>query len=91
MQLESLFAERGIRWITRAHVSKVEAGRAHYETVEGDTREAAFDFAMLLPPFPPQPRQTLIEERLRPGRSGLGRVSRLIRRPRAGLAGTMAG
>lgn len=48
---ESLFAERGIRWITRAHVSKVEAGRAHYETVEGDRREAAFDFAMLLPPF----------------------------------------
>ena len=25
---------RGIRWITRAHVSNVEAGRAHYETVE---------------------------------------------------------
>ena len=42
---ESLFAERGIRWITRAHVRKVEPGRAHYETLDGDTREVAFDFA----------------------------------------------
>jgi sulfide:quinone oxidoreductase len=48
---ESLFAERGIRWITRAHVRKVEAGRAHYETVDGAVREVDFDFAMLLPPF----------------------------------------
>jgi sulfide:quinone oxidoreductase len=48
---ESLFAERGLRWITRAHVSRVEAGRALYETLDGRQREAAFDFAMLLPPF----------------------------------------
>ncbi len=48
---ESLFAERGIRWITRAHVSRVEPGRAHYETVEGEVRDVPFDFAMLLPPF----------------------------------------
>jgi sulfide:quinone oxidoreductase len=48
---ESLFAERGIRWITRAHVTKVEPGRAHYETVDGAVRDIAFDFAMLLPPF----------------------------------------
>ena len=48
---ESLFAERGIRWITRSHVRKVEAGRAHYETVEGAVREIEFDLAMLLPPF----------------------------------------
>ena len=48
---ESLFAERGIRWITRAHVRKVEPGRAHYETLDGQQREFAFDFAMLLPPF----------------------------------------
>ncbi|HET8978613.1 MAG TPA: FAD/NAD(P)-binding oxidoreductase [Solirubrobacteraceae bacterium] len=47
----SLFAERGIDWITRAHVQKVEPGRVLYETLDGDEHEQAFDFAMLLPPF----------------------------------------
>ncbi len=48
---ESLFAERGIHWIKRAHVREVAAGTACYETLEGEQREVAFDFAMLLPPF----------------------------------------
>jgi sulfide:quinone oxidoreductase len=48
---ESLFAERGLRWITRAHVAQVDAGRAHYVTLEGEERTQEFDFAMLLPPF----------------------------------------
>jgi sulfide:quinone oxidoreductase len=48
---ESLFAERGIDWITGAHVRKVEPGRAFYETLAGEEREIGFDFAMLLPPF----------------------------------------
>ncbi len=48
---ESLFAERGIDWITRAHVKKVELGRAYYETLEGEEKEISFDMAMLLPPF----------------------------------------
>ena len=47
----SLFAERGIDWITRAHVSKVEPDRVLYETLDGNEGEQAFDFAMLLPPF----------------------------------------
>jgi sulfide:quinone oxidoreductase len=47
----SLFAERGIEWINRAHVAKVEADRVFYETVDGDEGEQEFDFAMLLPPF----------------------------------------
>ncbi|MBX7120151.1 MAG: NAD(P)/FAD-dependent oxidoreductase [Gemmatimonadaceae bacterium] len=47
----SLFAERGIRWVTRAHTTAVERGRAHYETVDGTQGELPFDFAMLLPPF----------------------------------------
>jgi sulfide:quinone oxidoreductase len=47
----SLFAERGIDWITRAHVSKVESDRVIYETVDGVEGEQEFDFAMLLPPF----------------------------------------
>jgi sulfide:quinone oxidoreductase len=48
---ESLFAERGLRWLTRTHVRQVEAGRAHYATIDGDERKQEFDFAMLLPPF----------------------------------------
>jgi sulfide:quinone oxidoreductase len=48
---ESLFAERGIRWIVRSHVRKVEPGRVFYETLEGEERDLPFDFAMLLPPF----------------------------------------
>ncbi len=47
----SLFAERGIDWITRAHVEKVEQGRVYYETLDGEQAERKFDFAMLLPPF----------------------------------------
>ncbi|HVB38879.1 MAG TPA: FAD/NAD(P)-binding oxidoreductase [Vicinamibacterales bacterium] len=48
---ESLFAERGIRWINRAHVRTLEAGRVHYETLDGGLHDLGFDFAMLLPPF----------------------------------------
>jgi sulfide:quinone oxidoreductase len=48
---ESLFAERDIRWITRAHVRQVAPGLAFYETLDGPEREMPFDFAMLLPPF----------------------------------------
>jgi sulfide:quinone oxidoreductase len=48
---ESLFAERGLSWITRAHVHEVAEGRIDYETLDGDRREERFDFAMLLPPF----------------------------------------
>ncbi len=48
---ESLFAERGIDWITRAHVSKVDKDRVYYETLDGAQRDQEFDFAMLLPPF----------------------------------------
>jgi sulfide:quinone oxidoreductase len=47
----SLFAERGIGWITRAHVQKVEPDRVLYETLDGKEHEQSFDFAMLLPPF----------------------------------------
>jgi sulfide:quinone oxidoreductase len=49
--MESLFVERGIQWITRAHVRQLDAGVAHYETIEGPERDIAFDMAMLLPPF----------------------------------------
>lgn len=48
---ESLFAERQLDWLTRAHVRQVEAGRADVLTLDGEQREVRFDFAMLLPPF----------------------------------------
>lgn len=48
---ESLFAERGIDWITRTHVTAVEPGLARYETLDGGEGEQRFDLAMLLPPF----------------------------------------
>lgn len=47
----SLFAERGIDWVTRAHTRQVDPDRVHYETVDGTVGELPFDFAMLLPPF----------------------------------------
>jgi sulfide:quinone oxidoreductase len=48
---ESLFKERGVLAITRAHVQKVEEGRIFYETLDGAEATLDFDFAMLLPPF----------------------------------------
>ncbi|MEZ6005862.1 MAG: FAD-dependent oxidoreductase [Planctomycetota bacterium] len=48
---ESLFAERGLKWITRAHVQEVQKGGAYYETLDGGQHEVKFDLAMLLPPF----------------------------------------
>ena len=48
---ESLFVERNVKWITGAHVSKVEAGSIDYELLDGSTGSETFDFAMLIPPF----------------------------------------
>jgi sulfide:quinone oxidoreductase len=48
---ESIFAERGMHWITQAHVNKVEAGVAHFERLDGSMDSVEFDFAMLIPPF----------------------------------------
>lgn len=48
---ESLFAERGLRWVTQAHVKGLEAGAASLEFLNGADGEERFDFAMLLPPF----------------------------------------
>jgi sulfide:quinone oxidoreductase len=48
---ESLFAERGLDWITRAHVTGVEPGKATYESLDGSEGEISFDMAMLIPPF----------------------------------------
>ncbi|MDD5302804.1 MAG: FAD-dependent oxidoreductase [Elusimicrobia bacterium] len=48
---ESLFVERGVEWITGAHVRKVDPASVEYETLDGQIQALHFDFAMLLPPF----------------------------------------
>jgi len=48
---ESLFTERNVRWITKAHVTEVRPKQITYETLDGQEAELDFDFAMLLPPF----------------------------------------
>ena len=48
---ESLFAERGVDWITGAHVKEVQKGKLSYELLDGTEGEEEFDFAMLIPPF----------------------------------------
>ena len=48
---ESLYSERKLSWIIGAHVNKVEAGKAHYELLDGTMGVEEFDFAMLIPPF----------------------------------------
>lgn len=47
----SLFRERDVEAILGAHVSSVEDGVIHYETLDGEHHTLDFDFAMLLPPF----------------------------------------
>ncbi|MGD9904907.1 MAG: NAD(P)/FAD-dependent oxidoreductase [Vicinamibacterales bacterium] len=54
---ESLFTERGVEWITGAHVREVAPGRVAYETLDGGGGDIAHDFAMLLPPFSGVPMQ----------------------------------
>ncbi len=48
---ESLMSERGIDWITRAGVTRIEPGKIHYELLDGTFHELEFDFSMLIPPF----------------------------------------
>ena len=49
--VEMVFADRGIKWILGAGVSKIEDGVAHYENLEGEYKTEAYDFAMLIPSF----------------------------------------
>lgn len=48
---ESLFSERGVSWVTGAHVEKVEEKVVHYELLDGTRHTMNFDMAMLIPPF----------------------------------------
>ena len=48
---ESVLTENNIKWIKQAGVTKVEEGKAIYETLAGDKKDIEFDFAMLIPAF----------------------------------------
>ena len=48
---ESLYRERGVKAITGAAVTSIDAGVIHYDQLDGSHNDLAFDFAMLLPPF----------------------------------------
>ncbi|MGQ9799294.1 MAG: NAD(P)/FAD-dependent oxidoreductase, partial [Ignavibacterium sp.] len=48
---ESLYTERGIEWITQAHVKEVMEREVVYENLDGEEKSIEKDFAMLLPPF----------------------------------------
>lgn len=48
---ESLFSERNLKWITRAHVQQVGKDHIQFENLAGEQKQQDFDFAMLLPPF----------------------------------------
>ncbi len=49
--IEMVFADRGINVIKRAGVHKIEEGKAHYETLDGEHHVEEFDLAMLIPAF----------------------------------------
>lgn len=49
--MTSLFQDRGVRVIDKAHVTKVEPGEVFFEQIDGTLGSQKFDFAMLLPPF----------------------------------------
>lgn len=49
--VEMVFADRGIKWILGAGVSKIEDGMVHYENLEGEFKTETYDFAMLIPAF----------------------------------------
>ena len=48
---ESILAEYGIRWIKRAGVNKIDKDTIHYEDLDGNFNELAYDFTMLIPSF----------------------------------------
>jgi len=50
-----LFKTYHINWEVKSHVYNISESLIQYETLEGEKKEKAFDFAMLLPPFKGQP------------------------------------
>ncbi len=53
--VEMIFEDRGIKWILNAGVTKVENGKVHYETLDGEYKTEEYDFGMLIPAFAGHP------------------------------------
>lgn len=53
--IEMVFEDKGIKWITKAGVTKVEPGVVHYETLDGEFKTQNYDFGMLIPAFAGHP------------------------------------
>ncbi|HUN01535.1 MAG TPA: FAD-dependent oxidoreductase [Niabella sp.] len=53
--VEMVFEDRGIRWILKAGVTKVEPGKVYYETLDGEYKVEEYDFGMLIPAFAGHP------------------------------------
>jgi sulfide:quinone oxidoreductase len=48
---ESSMLEKGIKWITQAHVKEVRKGEIDYITIKGEESTLDYDFSMLIPAF----------------------------------------
>jgi sulfide:quinone oxidoreductase len=57
MFAESTFVEKGIEWITGAHVKEVRKNALEYIDLDGNEETLTFDFAMLIPAFAGVPMQ----------------------------------
>ena len=53
--VEMIFEDRDIKWILKAGVTKVEPGKVHYETLDGEYKTEDYDFGMLIPAFAGHP------------------------------------
>lgn len=53
--VEMIFEDRDIKWILGAGVNKVELGKVHYETLDGEYKTEDYDFGMLIPAFAGHP------------------------------------
>lgn len=60
--VESVFADRGIKWIIRAGVTKIDPGLVHYETLDGEYKTEEYDFGMLIPAFTGHPFKAFDKE-----------------------------
>ncbi|MGV6815493.1 MAG: NAD(P)/FAD-dependent oxidoreductase [Phycisphaerales bacterium] len=48
---ESLYKERGLKWILQAHTKEVDCGQIHYMKLSGEEFTEKADFMMLIPSF----------------------------------------
>jgi len=60
--IKSVFNDHGIRYQVQTGVTKVEAGKIHWQNYEGEEGSTGFDFSMLIPQFKGQPMKFISKE-----------------------------